>query len=473
MKTTIINSFEEYVAYTENYKNRYYFRGQSNIEWDITPSLFRNKDLIPSETETIKKEMESSKMNTISSMLKLQHYGCPTRICDLTISPLSALFFSIDGESNDKMDGVVYVLNKTDAISFEGLEINLFSKVLTDNCINIEDLGNEYLSVAKIEEILSQNYIIQYDYMFSYTNQRAILQGGTGIIFGFNCNNGIISPVGRKGVDLLINEKIIIPHEIKNEICEKLRNLGFIHDVMYQVFENSKVSSNFVLKQTKFKLSDRFEFNKIVAEYQISSIYFDRDELVKQINNIYNKLCSRYGLNAHIYLYIYFDENDLVEGNYICRTVWTEDNLYTLRWTKDYYLKRFRYINEQVSEQEVIEKFIESVKAVDPAFDEILQCVLDKSYQLDYLIDIIQFHKVKLNKISYSIDDFPKGNSKIEKFANVASDYIKEVEHLINEIILYSSRGEKEQFLRYWIEVLIKDCKKSKDRLEQHVPDWR
>ena len=75
MKITIINSFEEYVAYTENYKNRYYFRGQSNIEWDITPSLFRNKDLIPSETETIKKEMESSKMNTISSMLKLQHYG--------------------------------------------------------------------------------------------------------------------------------------------------------------------------------------------------------------------------------------------------------------------------------------------------------------------------------------------------------------------------------------------------------------
>ena len=27
----------------------------SNIEWDITPSLFRNKDLIPSEIETIKK----------------------------------------------------------------------------------------------------------------------------------------------------------------------------------------------------------------------------------------------------------------------------------------------------------------------------------------------------------------------------------------------------------------------------------
>ena len=38
MKITIINSFEEYVTYTENYKNRYYFRGQSNIEWDITPS---------------------------------------------------------------------------------------------------------------------------------------------------------------------------------------------------------------------------------------------------------------------------------------------------------------------------------------------------------------------------------------------------------------------------------------------------
>ena len=78
----------------------------------------------------------------------------------------------------------------------------------------------------------------------------------------------------------------------------------------------------------------------------------------------------------------------------------------------------------------------------------------------------IPFTKVKLNKISYSIDDFPKGNAKIEKFANAACDYIKEVEHLINEIILYSSRGEKEQFLKYWVEVLIKDCKKSKQRLD-------
>jgi hypothetical protein len=61
------------------------------------------------------------------------------------------------------------------------------------------------------------------------------------------------------------------------------------------------------------------------------------------------------------------------------------------------------------------------------------------------LIDIIEFHKEQVKEISYSIDDFPKGNAKIEKFANAACDYIKEVERLINDMLLYSSRGEKEQ----------------------------
>lgn len=466
MKTTVINSFSEYVTYTENYKNKFYFRGQANIKWDIIPSLFRKNDSISLEVETIKREMMLSQLDVISSIFKLQHYDFPTRICDLSISPLSALFFSIEDESQINADGVVYVVDKTDAVPFHSKEINLFSKVLTDNYPNIEVLDSETSLGEEIEGILSQNYIIQYDYRFSYTNQRAILQGGTGILFGFDCSNGIINPVGKRSVNIFINERIIIPQKIKNEISTKLKELGFIHDILYQVFENTNTSSKFVLKQTKFDLHDRFEFKKILANYQIDNICFDRDELVKRIDDIYNKLFLCYGSNARIWLYIYLDENDLAEGNFICRTEWNKNYPYTIKWTKDYYLRRFSYINEQVSEQEVIEKFTDLVQAVTPAFDEILCCVLNKQYQLEYLLDRIQFYRDQVKSASYKADDLPKGNYEIEKFSNAAYAYIKDVERLIDEMLLYSSRGEKEQFLKYWVEVLLKDCKKTKEKLE-------
>jgi FRG domain. len=469
MKTTVINSFSEYVTYTENYKNKFYFRGQANIEWDIIPSLFRKNDYISLEVETIKREMKLSQLDVISSIFKLQHYGSPTRICDLSISSLSALFFSIEDESQINADGVVYVVDKTDAVPFHSKEINLFSKVLTDNYPKIEVLDSETSLGEEIKEILSQNYIIQYDYRFSYTNQRAILQGGTGILFGFDCSNGIIGPVGKRSVDIFINERIIIPQKIKNEISAKLKELGFIHDILYQVFENTNTSSKFVLKQTKFDLHDRFEFKKILANYQIDNICFDRDELVKQIDDIYNKLFLCYGTNARIWLHIYLDENDLAEGNFICRTEWNKNYPYTIKWTKDYYLRRFSYINEQVSEQEVIEKFSDLIQAVTPAFDEISRCVLNRQYQLEYLLDRIQLYRDQVKLASYKADDIPKGNYEIEKFSNAAYAYIKDVERLIDEMVLYSSRGEKEQFLKYWVEVLLKDCKKTKEKLENWV----
>ncbi len=466
MKTTVITSFEDYVAYTENYKNMFYFRGQANCEWGIAPSLFRKKDYLPLESEKIQEEMKLSKSDVLSSIFKLQHYGFPTRICDLSISPLSALFFTIEDNSQSNSDGVVYVFNKNSAIPFSSREVELFSKVLINNYPIIEALEDDTLSKNQIKEILSQNYIIQYDYRFSYTNRRAILQGGTGILFGFDCSNKAISPIGKKSVDVYINEKIIIPHDIKSAISAKLRRLGFIHDVLYQVFENTNTSKNFLLTQTKFDIYNKFEFKKILANYQINNIDFDKDELIRKIDEIYKNLFSSYGANARVWLYIYLDENDLTEGNFICRTEWHQDCPYTIKWTKDYFIRRFSYINEQVSEREIIEKFTDLIQMINPAFDDISHFVSNNMYSLKDLIEKIQSYEKQVKTASYKSDDIPKGNYEIENLSNAAYAYIKDVERLINEMLLYSSRGEKEQFLKYWVEVLIKDCKKSKQRLD-------
>lgn len=134
MKTIQISSFQEFLTYTEPLKNHAYFRGQADSQWAIIPSLFR-KDPIPTlamEQKKIKEEMEASKLDSISALFKLQHYGTPTRICDLTISPLSALFFATSGKDTANSDGVVCVFRKECQRQITDRELQLFSKYLRE-----------------------------------------------------------------------------------------------------------------------------------------------------------------------------------------------------------------------------------------------------------------------------------------------------------------------------------------------------
>lgn len=244
-----------------------------------------------------------------------------------------------------------------------------------------------------------------------------------------------------------------------------MRELGFIHDVLYQVFESTNTTKNFSLTKTKFEVHDKYEFQKILANYQISSISFDKEELIKKIDEIYKNLFSTYGANTRIWLYIYLDENDLTEGNFICRTKWHQDSHYTIEWTKDYFTRRFSYINEQASKQEIFERFGDLIQIINPALDDISDFVSNIMYSIDDLVDKIQSYKNQVKLASFRSDDIPKGNCDIEKFSKAAYAYIKDVERLVDEMLLYSSRGEKDQFLRYWVEVLITNCKNSKKRL--------
>ena len=471
MKITVINSYDEYVSYVENYKNRYYFRGQANTEWDIDPTLFRKeyKDLLDKEAKTIRDEVAVSKMDVIPTVFKLRHYGTPTRICDLTVSPLSALFFSTEDRDQQNKDGVVYVFDKTKSTSFQSREMDVFSKAMISNDLKVSELTTDFLTAEEVRKILSQNYIIEYDFRFSYTNSRAILQGGTALLFGFTCKGDDILPIGHSCIDNLIVEKIIIPVTIKNEVVAKLEKIGFTKHILYQTFERAFTSYDFNITREKFDLYRRAGFNKIVANYKVDNISVNREELAKWIFHIYDKLFHKYGLNARIWLYFYYDENDLVEGNFICITEWERNTPFKIKWTKDYYMKRMSYINEQISSKEVIDRFSSLIEEVNVAYKKINACVSESNYSLKALINEIEKHKIQVKESSHKVDEITKGNFEIERYSEAAYSYIKDVERLIDEMLLYHGRGEKEQFLRYWCQVLLEDCQKAKFKLDEIV----
>ena len=90
----------------ENSSSSYwFFRGQKNETWPILPNIFRNNAL-QSEAALIDTAMRQRPhdfrecASDFEVLTKLQHYGLGTRLLDVTLNPLVALYFA-DKESFD------------------------------------------------------------------------------------------------------------------------------------------------------------------------------------------------------------------------------------------------------------------------------------------------------------------------------------------------------------------------------------
>jgi len=441
MKTAVIHSFDEYCKYTEQYKNRAYFRGQANSAWSIVPALFRgnNASTLDDEIIQIRQEMAGSGLDALPALFKLQHYGTPTRICDLTISPLTALFFATNGEETIQYDGVVYVFRKDCGVNYSSLELGWISKVLSGNILP-KDFTNQ--DATDIEAVLQKNLIIQYDFHFSYTNQRAMLQGGTGLLFGFSFDNGVISQNNKNGIEEYIKERVIIPSSVKQEILLSLRQIGYSETILYDSLENFSDDNEVELNEISSELGNRISFNKYVAKYSFSNLYFNRDVYLQKVGQLYNHLFSVYGINARIWINFYYDRNDEMHGNCLCRTVWDENAGYNFVWTKNYYQKRMIYMNEEASRSEVVERFSNVLNEMMPIYREIIQSDKGTYESLPDVLGSIEKYREDVNRITSKAMSIPFGDYECEKACSLALNFICSIDWLVRDMIFSRDSGD-------------------------------
>ena len=239
-----------------------FFRGQSNKSWDIRPSIFRDglisveHKIIQTATARVPQEFRECS-SAFEELTKLQHYGLPTRLLDITMNPLVALYFAClptakvkDEKENDVYpDGIVYICTgyEEHEKSYKAQTLSEITKIGFDGNFTLKDLRTR-LGINKDIDPESFIKLIQ-DTIFvmpSYSNSRLIRQSGAILISGainviVNEHDLWNSKVSKsvKNLNQDVDKKhIIIPQDSKEKLLDELDFFNINESTLFPELEH-------------------------------------------------------------------------------------------------------------------------------------------------------------------------------------------------------------------------------------------
>jgi hypothetical protein len=265
--TGFINAFEQYTL-RPNYSLNCY-RGQRDASWPIVAGIFRPdlKGLLKNEKKAVR-EMISVHPNEFASdetmfdkLVRMQHFGLPTRLLDVSRNALVALYFATDpgphrSKPSDGMvtafgipeefekyfdsDSVSCIANLANMTSEEKDEIYRLKELLIELPLDeqITKFNNDGVikrlhQFIRSEKSYFQEIIDPIDLVKPYyvhpkmSNRRILAQSGAFILYGLDPFKKLFFPYKIEETSFLV------PQKAKEPIRKALANLGINESTLF------------------------------------------------------------------------------------------------------------------------------------------------------------------------------------------------------------------------------------------------
>lgn len=265
--TDFIEEFDRYFSGSTQLKC---YRGQRDSSWPNVAGIFRPdfKELLEDEKRAVRKLISvqphefASDETMFDKLVRMQHFGLPTRLLDVSRNAMVALFFATDpGHVNNKpsdglvtafaippelekyydSDSVSCIANLANITAEEKAKIVQLKETLTEDLpetriielFNEADVVERLLQVIRAEKSYFQPIMNPVDLFVPYyvhpklSNRRILAQSGAFIIYGIDPPKTMFFPYQ------IEETPFIVPQGVKSSIREALDNIGINESTLF------------------------------------------------------------------------------------------------------------------------------------------------------------------------------------------------------------------------------------------------
>lgn len=279
--TDFIEEFDRYFSGSTQLKC---YRGQRDSSWPTVAGIFRPdfKELLCDEKRAVRELISvqphefASDETMLDKLVRMQHFGLPTRLLDVSRNAMVALFFAtdpgpVDSKPSDGLvtafaippqlekfydsDSVSCIANLANMTAEEKAKIFQLKEALTEDLseartielFNRDAVVERLLQFIRAEKSYFQAIMNPVDLFVPYyvhpkmSNRRILAQAGAFILYGIDPPKAMFFPYE------IEQTQFIVPQGVKSSIREALDNIGINESTLFPEIDKAaaRIKNNY------------------------------------------------------------------------------------------------------------------------------------------------------------------------------------------------------------------------------------